>query len=585
MVALLAVLLLLVLASGPVALVLVLRLRARLGASRVPEAFSASQALRAPESAAPGPVPGPPWVAPPPRRDLEAVLGGAWLTWLGILAVFFGTAFFLSTDLQGSALAGTGQVLVAVLVAAVFLGAGRAFAARGQRGLQLGLWSGGIALLDLAAFAAHEFHHVVPSVVVLPFLFAIAFLGAVLAQRENAPAVAVLTLLGSLITPLLLRHEADPGRFLFPYLLAVTSGAAAVSMRRSWRVLPLVAFTGTVLVVMLWWDQNYSRDVRAVALAGTAALWAVFALQSLLGVSRAVAWSVVRGFIIVGNALAFEAVLYRTLAPEWSALRGLATAVLALAYALGARLASERGARREAVQMTRYAGVLLAAVAIPIQTGLAWVGFGWAMLALVLMWSGVQLPNRGDRAAALALLAASAVRIVFFDPLAALHSQAALRPVANGPFVLGACAAAAFAVAAILLRRRAGLLGTRERQWIDVLLVTAAALLWFRISVEVWASYSAHESAQARPGGLRRALLLTLSLVWALYGGLAIATGFLTRYRPLRVFGIVVLGCLVLKMFRFDLESLARGYRIASFAGVGVLLIAISVLYQRERRG
>lgn len=583
MVALLAILLLLVLLSGPVALVLVLRLRAGLQANAAAPAAPAPAPVAAPTR--PGARPGPPLSHRPPRRDLESALGGAWLTGLGILAVFCGTAFFLSTDLGGSALAGTGQVLVASAVAVAFLGAGRAFAVRGQRALHLGLWGGGIALLDLTAFAAHEFHHVVASAVVLPFLFAIGILGAILALRENSLAVGGLTLLGALVTPLLLRHEADPARFLFPYLLAVNSGAAIVSMRRSWRVLPLLAFTGTVLVVLLWWDQRYSRDVRAVAAAGTAALWAVFAVQSLFGTGRAVAWSVVRGMVIAGNALAFNAVVYRILWPEWNALRGVATALLALVYAAGARAAAARGARAEPVQLTRYAGVLLAAIAIPIQAGTAWAGFGWAMLALVLMWAGVQVPNRGDRWVSLALLGASAVRMVLFDPQRVLRSADALRPLANGPFVLSVCTVAAFVTGALWMRRHAARLGPRERRCADVLLVTAAALLWCRISVEVWAAFAAHEGAQARPGALHRPFLLTLSLVWAVYGGLAIATGFLAHYRPLRVFGIAVLGVLVFKMFAFDLQGLTRGARIASFAGVGVLLIAISVLYQRGRRG
>ena len=45
-----------------------------------------------------------------------------------------------------------------------------------------------------------------------------------------------------------------------------------------------------------------------------------------------------------------------------------------------------------------------------------------------------------------------------------------------------------------------------------------------------------------------------------------------------------ILGLLVLKVFVLDMQELERGYRIASFVGVGLLLLLISVLYQRERR-
>jgi uncharacterized membrane protein len=71
--------------------------------------------------------------------------------------------------------------------------------------------------------------------------------------------------------------------------------------------------------------------------------------------------------------------------------------------------------------------------------------------------------------------------------------------------------------------------------------------------------------------------------VWAVYAGLLILGGFLFRYRPIRYLGIAVLGLLLAKMFLLDIQELERGYRIASFAGVGFLLLLISVLYQKER--
>ena len=91
-------------------------------------------------------------------------------------------------------------------------------------------------------------------------------------------------------------------------------------------------------------------------------------------------------------------------------------------------------------------------------------------------------------------------------------------------------------------------------------------------------------AAQRRSRTWVLAALLTLSLIWATYAGVAILAGLLARYRPLRLFGVGVLGVLVVKVFLFDMQALRSGYRIASFAGVGLLLLAISVLYQRERR-
>jgi uncharacterized membrane protein len=499
------------------------------------------------------------------------------------LALFFGAAFFLAIDLRGSAVAGAGQVLIGALVGALFLVAGHFATRRAQRFLGLGLSGGGIALLDLAAFAAHAFHHLVPGIVVFPFLFAVAVLGAVLALREDSRTIVALTLIGALATPLFLRLESIAAPVLFLYLVAVVLGAALVATRRAWHALPFVAFAGTAIIVCVWWAQSYDRDARFFTVAGTTTLWLLFTWQGLTAGATNRPLGVARGVVALANGLAYAVALHQALAPDLVFLRGLVIALLSLVTVAAARIAFARGAHRDAALVTEYAGVVLAAVAVPVQFDLAWVGLGWAMLALVLVQAGLALPSRAHRVLGLVLLAAAAVRIVFFDTRTAFSTYSATHPVLNGEFAVGACVAGADVVAAWLLHRRRDVLGHGEAAWIRVLVLAGAALLLWRLSVEVMAAFSALDTARGRPDSYRAALL-TLSLVWAAYAGVAIAIGFAARYRPLRLFGIAVLGILVFKVFVFDLQALTGGYRIASFAGVGLLLLAISILYQRERR-
>jgi len=44
-----------------------------------------------------------------------------------------------------------------------------------------------------------------------------------------------------------------------------------------------------------------------------------------------------------------------------------------------------------------------------------------------------------------------------------------------------------------------------------------------------------------------------------------------------------LLGLTVLKVFLLDMQSLDRGYRIVAFLALGILLLIVSLLYQRER--
>ena len=121
-----------------------------------------------------------------------------------------------------------------------------------------------------------------------------------------------------------------------------------------------------------------------------------------------------------------------------------------------------------------------------------------------------------------------------------------------------------------------------ERHLVTPLVMVAGIVLLVRITIETIAGFQIRASLTR--GDLDLAMLLTLSLIWAVYAGLLILGGFIFHYRPIRFLGIAVLALLIIKVFIFDLQELDRGYRIASFVGVGLLLLMISILYQRERK-
>jgi uncharacterized membrane protein len=71
------------------------------------------------------------------------------------------------------------------------------------------------------------------------------------------------------------------------------------------------------------------------------------------------------------------------------------------------------------------------------------------------------------------------------------------------------------------------------------------------------------------------------SVAWLLYGGSLIVAGVMAASRPLRhaAAGIILLA--VLKVFLVDAAGLIGLYRVASFLGLGLSLIALGYLYQR----
>jgi hypothetical protein len=78
---------------------------------------------------------------------------------------------------------------------------------------------------------------------------------------------------------------------------------------------------------------------------------------------------------------------------------------------------------------------------------------------------------------------------------------------------------------------------------------------------------------------------LTYSAWFMIYGAVLMTAGFLRRSAFLRWQALILLTLSIGKVFLFDTSHLTAGYRVASFLGLGVLLLAVSFVYQRDLLG
>jgi uncharacterized membrane protein len=74
----------------------------------------------------------------------------------------------------------------------------------------------------------------------------------------------------------------------------------------------------------------------------------------------------------------------------------------------------------------------------------------------------------------------------------------------------------------------------------------------------------------------------TYSALWMAYGAMLMIIGFLRRSAFVRWQALLLIAATIVKVFVYDVSQLDRGYRILSFIVLGVLLLAISFVYQRD---
>ncbi len=82
---------------------------------------------------------------------------------------------------------------------------------------------------------------------------------------------------------------------------------------------------------------------------------------------------------------------------------------------------------------------------------------------------------------------------------------------------------------------------------------------------------------------LQRSLAVSGFLM--LYGALLLLLGFIRRSGFTRWQALLLILFTILKVFLYDMHSLSQGYRVLSFFGLGVLLLAVSFAYQKDWLG
>ena len=267
----------------------------------------------------------------------------------------------------------------------------------------------------------------------------------------------------------------------------------------------------------------------------------------------------------------------------------LGLALVAFTGAWQARRVWPAGHRLRANVLALFAAVALGfvSVAIPLQLEREWVTVGWALevAAVCALWLRLDHPGLKYFALALALLVTG--KLVLVDEILLYHERGAWRIVNWLAYTYLVPAAALLAATAWLERREVARLRDWERSWyvhgyaLGAAVTGLGALLlifvWLNLAIADW-------FATSRTLGLdfsrHQARDLTTSLVWALYAvALVVAGG--RRRAGLRWVSLALLVLTTTKVALHDIGELRGLYRPASLAGLGLVVLAEVLLYQR----
>jgi uncharacterized membrane protein len=217
----------------------------------------------------------------------------------------------------------------------------------------------------------------------------------------------------------------------------------------------------------------------------------------------------------------------------------------------------------------------------------------WKAFSLTVVWTlygagaflyGARRRENAWRYGALFLLGAAVVKVFVWD--VRYYDAPWHAPVFNQTLAAFALLVAALWLVAHEYARALPELEEGE-EMLPVVTVVANVLALAGLSLEALGYFRSRIEGEQEPGRLRDLELarqLSLSLIWAVYGAGLLVAGRVRRVRLLRLMALALLGLTTLKVFLLDLSALDRVYRIVSFIVLGVILLAVSYLYQRSQQ-
>ncbi len=534
------------------------------------------------------------------RADqLESMIGRRWVGWAAIALILFATAFFLKYAFENRWIGELGRVAIGVAFGIGMCVAGYKYHQRRWRIFSQILTAGGIVLLYLSTYAAFGYYHLVTQKVAFSYLAILIAESAGLALLYNAPAIAIMALVGGFLAPVLLHSDRDQYRSFFAYIAALDVGALA--LLKHWKGLSSVAYFGTQLLFWLWYNERYHPQKRSAVLIFQTAIFLIFLLAHLgrelirreLGTIEDLA-------LLLINPFVFFATAYHLLSPTHRDWMGVFAIGMALLYATAARVLLDRllrpgGAVRprtalatNRVELLTAIGIALTfvTIAIPIQLRSNWITIAWAVEALALLWAGLEIRSLTLRVFGATLFGLALGKLFFWDtPWGAPFSfRPMFTPVLNQYFLSSLVVIGCLFAASVLYQRVA------ERRKIQAsklrlgFLLAAVVTLWFVMSVETQTFFAARAKAERSTVNAEHQLWLgqmALSVLWAGYATALAAAGFLRRSASLRWAALVLFALTIIKAMLVDIAQLEQLYRIIVFFVLGVLLLLVAWGYHR----
>ncbi|MBU3925158.1 DUF2339 domain-containing protein [Patescibacteria group bacterium] len=558
------------------------------------------------------------------EEGFEAEIGLKWLGRIGILALIFGVAFFLKYAFENNWIGEAGRVAIGILSGMVLIYLGD-YLRQKYTSYASTLTGGGIAVLYLSIYSSFAYYRLIDQIPAFIAMMIITAIGAFLAIRYERINLAVLSILGGFLTPILLSTGANNQIGLFSYMTILNLGVLAISFYRNWQKLNLLGLIATLFLYFGWSAAHYDASQLFLTEAFLT-LW--FIIYSVAIVSHNILSKKKADIsdlaLIILNGLAYFGISYFLLAKDYGDYLGFFTVLLAAVYFIFAYVSYQVNSEdKELALFFPGLSIFFLTISAPIQFDGVWVTIAWAVEAVALVMGGFYLKNYAMRFFAWALLGIVVMRLIFIDNYQTASTMDYIL-IFNKRFLIFMAGVVSFSAVYYLYSKYEALVKNKELKAKAAALFLINFLLLWNLSAEVsvyfsnqikfqnmaavypqcqmWdydsrgnytenircarqiKEYNAAQSINSEKiKNIQSTETALQTVLWSLYAIGLLAFGIRGKNRFLRLMGIGLFGITIAKAFLYGFMAMQGIYRIVAFIILGALLLAASFAYNKYK--
>lgn len=499
------------------------------------------------------------------NRNLEFKFGGKIFTGIGAVAVTFGIGYFLRYAFENNLINETMRVVLGIFAGLAMLGVGEFTRKKFSTYSQI-LTGGGLGILYLSLYGAFGYYHIISQTTAFVGMIIVTAAGVALAVRYDSLVLAIFSQVGGFLTPNILSTGENHPHALFLYIALLDLGIFSIAWWKLWRSLVFVGFAGTILMYLGWFATFYSESQLAVAESYATLFFAIFMGMLLVHhfIRKASQNSGDLALVTINSGLYFL-LSYGILNEQHHDLMGLFTAALAVFhFALALIIKNDSDISSRFRQFLVSIGIVLSAIAIPIQFDKHWITIGWAIEALVLTYLGFQIKSKMLRIFADGIYLLSFIRLIFFDSVL----SGGATPWLNDRVFSFVFCIAAFILAVVIYAKKKNEIEADETPIIHLLSLLTGTAFLVGGSTEIMDFFSHH----------------WLSAFWSVGFAIIFAFAFLVRSVAVRVFASIVALVALTRLLSIDVDlpSGAQAYfniRVILFLISAISAMAVLMLY------